>query len=194
MSESHPSKLDEEVPHEERLNSVIAEYIRSSESGRPPVRQDLLNQYPEFGAELTQFFVQRDQMHRLADPIRAFNDDLFQAVGPGRQLSYVGNYELLEEVARGGTGVVYKARQKTLGRIVAVKMIVSGQLANEQDVQRFQSEACVHSYLNEFGLRVDSAVPLRDVASRLDLDLPIDFLLREEIVGSRKVWTVGARQ
>lgn len=38
-------------------------------------------------------------------------------------------------------GVVYKARQTTLGRIVAVKMIVSGRLATEQDVQRFQIEA-----------------------------------------------------
>jgi len=136
MPESHF-----ESERDEQLQTVIAEYIRSAEVGHQPVRQDLLHQYPEFATELTQFFVQRDQMNRLADPIRAFTDDLFQAVGPGRQLSYVGNYELLEEVARGGMGVVYKARQTTLGRIVAVKMIVSGQLANEQDVQRFKSEA-----------------------------------------------------
>ncbi|MEO8271318.1 MAG: protein kinase, partial [Aureliella sp.] len=141
MTGEPPSTPAEHSERDSQIEAVIADYIRSSEEGRPSVRQDLLDQYPEFAAELTQFFVQRDQMNRLADPIRAFNDDLFEAVGPGRQLSYVGNYELLEEVARGGMGVVYKARQTTLGRIVAVKMIVSGQLANEQDVQRFQSEA-----------------------------------------------------
>ncbi len=101
----------------------------------------LLRQFPELSVELNQFFGQRDHLNRLADPFREFGDDLYQSIGPGKQLSYVGNYELLEEVARGGMGVVYKARQTTLGRIVAVKMIVSGRLANEQDVQRFQSEA-----------------------------------------------------
>ena len=85
----------DESERDEQLQAVIAEYIRSSEAGRPLVREDLLHKYPEFAAELKQFFVQRDQMNRLADPIRAFKDDLFQAVGPGRQLSYVGNYELL---------------------------------------------------------------------------------------------------
>ena len=155
--EPHPIPADGSE-RDEQLQAVIAEYIRSSEAGRPLVRQDLLHQYPEFAAELTQFFEQRDQMNRLADPIRAFKDDLFQAVGPGRQLSYVGNYELLEEVARGGMGVVYKARQTTLGRIVAVKMIVSGQLANEQDVQRFKSEAQAAASLHH-----PSIVPIHEV-------------------------------
>ncbi len=138
---------------EQRLERVLADYLHAVEAGTAPDRAELLAQHPDLAADLGSFFRNRDAMERIAEPIKqqmpeAETIGATAMPGAGATIRYFGDYELLEEIARGGMGVVYKARQVSLDRLVALKMILAGQLASEANVKRFRAEAEAAAHLD----------------------------------------------
>jgi WD40 repeat protein len=128
------------------IDAVIADYLQRVEAGAVPDREALLAQHPALAEHLRAFFADFDRLDRQAADLR-LSADPNRTVGVVNQPSelprirYFGDYELLEEIAHGGMGVVYKARQTSLNRVVALKMILHGELATPLDVACFRLEA-----------------------------------------------------
>ncbi len=143
--------MSDDRPEDEHELHLLDEYLRQLQAGDQPDRDKLLKKHPKLAPALECL----DLLEGIASDLLEGVTRAAQAATPGPvkdstitlsssaiQLpSDFGAYELLEEVGRGGMGVVYKARQKGLDRAVAVKMILAGHLASPEHVRRFQAEA-----------------------------------------------------
>jgi len=132
--------------HDQRLGMALIEILRAEETGAEVDREAIIARHPDLADDLRSFFQNRSAVDRFAEPLRRGGAPIgviaATATDEGRpRVRYVGDYELLAEIARGGMGVVYKARQVSLNRTVALKMILAGNLASADDICRFRQEA-----------------------------------------------------
>ena len=120
------------------LDAVIAAYMLAVEAGDVPNRQELLDRHPEHADALTPSspistaWIASPPLCASPTGWRQPARSRRMATPRCRPIRYFGDYELLEEIARGGMGVVYKARQVSLNRLVALKMILAGSFASSR--------------------------------------------------------------
>jgi WD40 repeat protein len=140
------------------LDLLFRELQLREEDGEAPDVEELVGRFPELGPRIRQQFALHLALHSRLSATRPEADAPGDGADPGRTLPAepgmipdwtavakerlnIPNYEVLEELGRGGMGVVYKARQLSLSRVVALKMILSGSHASPAELQRFRNEA-----------------------------------------------------
>ena len=115
-------------------------------AGEEPTAEEYRGRFPEHAAVVDAVFAPvpgQSAVRPDANPtggVTPGGETEDEGLGPGARVRYFGDYELIREVGRGGMGIVYSARQISLDRPVALKMIRSGALAGEDELRRFQNE------------------------------------------------------
>jgi tetratricopeptide (TPR) repeat protein len=151
------------------LDAALADFMERLDRGEAVDREQFLREYPGVADELRAYFRDCDAVLGRTGPVATVvtgagssADDSRPpvAAGPGRPF----DYELQEEIAHGGMGVVYRARQLSLNRVVAVKLIRAGTLATPGERQRFRAEAEIAALLDH-----PNIVPIYEVGEHAGL-------------------------
>jgi serine/threonine-protein kinase len=124
---------------DERLAALLDDLTRQRGRGKSPDLDPIIRQHPDLADELRQLWAAAQMAGAIARPAPTL--PAAPAVDVNEPPRMFGDFELIRELGRGGMGVVYEARQGSLNRTVALKMVLRGDLASADDRARFRAEA-----------------------------------------------------
>jgi WD40 repeat protein/predicted Ser/Thr protein kinase len=134
------------------FEEAVAQFLRQSEQGEDTDPEQFLHRFPHLAGQLQEYFAGLALFQDLAPhlaPLRRRREAASAEPSTGRD---VAGFEVLGELGRGGMGVVYRARQQKLDRVVALKMIRSGGWAGPSERARFATEARAAACLQHPGI------------------------------------------
>lgn len=160
---------------EDPVDAVIAAWLEAENRGAAPDPDVFVAQNPEFAVELRQFFVEHGKMQGLAGKLGpedqsedvnaapaeidadhpgepTVTDSRANGPSPDLDLDRLGDYEFVQEIARGGMGVVFKGRDTGIGREIAVKVLLERHRGETELLQRFVEEAQIAGQLQHPGV------------------------------------------
>lgn len=165
MNHSEESPSDISSQHEQQLVAVLDDLQQQISQGTLPDAEAVYQKHPQFSDELKTLL----PVMLVADVAGSyFRLEHLEAPAPEWMPTFslpvtLGGFELVEELGRGGMGVVYRATQQSLNREVALKMILPGRLASQEQRDRFQHEAEAAARLDHPGI-----VPVYEVGELED--------------------------
>jgi tRNA A-37 threonylcarbamoyl transferase component Bud32 len=155
---------------DERLAGILSALTEELRQGREPDIARMAGEHPDLAGELRELWGAVRIAEELAGQSASHLDGPAAGLAaasasnepttagppagllPSALARDFGDYQIFEELGRGGMGIVYKARQKSLGRLVALKMVLRGELASAADLARLRAEAASAARLDHAGI------------------------------------------
>ncbi len=187
------------------FGKILAACLEALDTGQVREPRELLDRYPAFASQLAAFFADQDAVDQAAAPLRYATQGVQTTTlyppesrsGPDANAGDLplpanfGDYELRRVIGRGGMGVVYEAHQKSLNRVVALKMLQAGHRDSAADIRRFQREAEMIA-----GLDHPHIVPIYEIGEWRagGVSPPVPYLCMKYINGGSLAQAVGRGQ
>lgn len=139
-----PDTAAKEIPaqlEDPAIIQAVQEYLADLETGRRPDRKKFLDRYPSIATALKECLDALEFMRTVAPQIQPTADPSQSCSATLIMPTPLGDFRIIQEIGRGGMGVVYEAEQVSLGRRVAVKVLPFAATLDPKQLQRFKNEA-----------------------------------------------------